>query len=57
MTNYKAQNIEPQDITWKQMKELYSDIKAYLWDDSYFFKKGHTRLIRRCVHGSEAQII
>ncbi|XP_073136930.1 uncharacterized protein [Henckelia pumila] len=40
-----------------QKNKFFHDVKFYLWDDPYVFKRCADQVIRRCVAGQEAQEI
>nr|GEW06101.1 reverse transcriptase domain-containing protein [Tanacetum cinerariifolium] len=41
----------------QQNKKFFKDVKHYFWDDTYLFKIYADQIIRRCVHGQEANDI
>nr|GEY62160.1 putative reverse transcriptase domain-containing protein [Tanacetum cinerariifolium] len=38
-------------------KKFFKDVKNYFWDDPYLFKICADQIIRRCVHGQEANVV
>nr|GEU53064.1 reverse transcriptase domain-containing protein [Tanacetum cinerariifolium] len=38
----------------QQKKKFFKDVKHYFWDDPYLFRICADQIIRRCVHGQEA---
>ncbi|GJR97293.1 reverse transcriptase domain-containing protein [Tanacetum coccineum] len=44
-------------ITTQQKKKFFKDVKHYFWDDPYLFRICADQIIRRCVHGQEANDI
>ncbi|GJY47703.1 reverse transcriptase domain-containing protein [Tanacetum coccineum] len=44
-------------MTTQQKKKFFKDVKHYFWDDPYLFCICLEQIIRRCVHGQEANDI
>ncbi|GKD78366.1 reverse transcriptase domain-containing protein, partial [Tanacetum coccineum] len=44
-------------MTTQQKKKFFKDVKHYFWDDPYLFRTCADQIIRRCVHGQEANDI
>ncbi|GJR37317.1 reverse transcriptase domain-containing protein [Tanacetum coccineum] len=44
-------------MTTQQKKKFFKDVKHYFWDDPYLFRICADQIIRRCVHGQEANDI
>ncbi|GKA40730.1 reverse transcriptase domain-containing protein [Tanacetum coccineum] len=55
--NYHAGNFIIKGMTTQQKKKFFKDIKHYFWDDPYLFRICADQIIRRCVHGQEANDI
>nr|GEZ02248.1 reverse transcriptase domain-containing protein [Tanacetum cinerariifolium] len=55
--NYHAGNFIVKGMSSQQKKKFFKDVKNYFWDDSYLFKICTDQIIRRCVHGQEANDI
>ncbi|GJZ81990.1 hypothetical protein Tco_0646984, partial [Tanacetum coccineum] len=55
--NYHAGNFIIKGITTQQKKKFFNDVKHYFWDDPYLFCICTDQIIRRCVHGQEANDI
>nr|GEU37258.1 hypothetical protein [Tanacetum cinerariifolium] len=55
--NYHAGNFIVKGISSQQKKKFFKDVKHYFWDDPYLFKICADQIIRRCVHGQEANDI
>nr|GEV54561.1 reverse transcriptase domain-containing protein [Tanacetum cinerariifolium] len=50
----------PLETLWmssQQKKKFFKDVKHYFWDDPYLFKICTDQIIRRCMHGQEANDI
>ncbi|GJU28894.1 reverse transcriptase domain-containing protein [Tanacetum coccineum] len=56
-TNFHAENFIIKGMTTQQKKKFFKDIKHYFWDDPYLFRICVDQIIRRCVHGQEANDI
>ncbi|GJZ50459.1 reverse transcriptase domain-containing protein [Tanacetum coccineum] len=54
--NYHAGNFIIKGMTTQQ-KKFFKDVKQYFWDDPYLFRICVDQIIRRCVHGQEANDI
>jgi len=57
MTNFKADNIVPDDLEWHQKRKFFKHANHYLWDDPYMFKVSTDGLIRCCVASKEANSV
>ncbi|GJX17033.1 reverse transcriptase domain-containing protein [Tanacetum coccineum] len=55
--NYHAGNFIIKGMTTQQKKKFFKDVKYYFWDDPYLFRICADQIIRRCVHGQEANDI
>nr|GEV40365.1 reverse transcriptase domain-containing protein [Tanacetum cinerariifolium] len=55
--NYHARNIIVKGMSSQQKKKFFKDVKQYFWDDPYLCKICANQIIRRCVHGQEANDI
>ncbi|GJU68745.1 reverse transcriptase domain-containing protein [Tanacetum coccineum] len=55
--NFHAGNFIIKRMTTQQKRKFSKDIKHYLWDDPYLFRICADQIIRRCVHGQEANHI
>ncbi|GJX22413.1 reverse transcriptase domain-containing protein [Tanacetum coccineum] len=55
--NFHAGNFIIKGMTTQQKKKFFKDIKHYFWDDPYLFRICADQIIRRCVHGQEANDI
>ncbi|GJZ80711.1 reverse transcriptase domain-containing protein [Tanacetum coccineum] len=55
--NYHAGNFIIKGMTTQQKKKFFKDVKHYFWDDPYLFRTCADQIIRRCVHGQEANDI
>ncbi|GJW61488.1 reverse transcriptase domain-containing protein, partial [Tanacetum coccineum] len=55
--NFYAGNFIIKGMTTQQKKKFFKDVKHYFWDDSYLFRICVDQIIRRCVHGQEANDI
>ncbi|GKB32516.1 reverse transcriptase domain-containing protein [Tanacetum coccineum] len=44
-------------MSTQQKKKFFKDVKHYFWDDPYLFRICADQIIRRCVHGQEANDI
>nr|GEV77699.1 hypothetical protein [Tanacetum cinerariifolium] len=55
--NYRAGNFIVKEMSSQQKKKFFKDVKHYFWDDPYLFKICADKIIRRCVHGQEANDI
>ncbi|GKC14260.1 reverse transcriptase domain-containing protein [Tanacetum coccineum] len=52
--NYHAGNFIIKGMTTQHKKKFFKDVKHYFWDDPYLFRTCADQIIRRCVHGQEA---
>ncbi|GKB40882.1 reverse transcriptase domain-containing protein, partial [Tanacetum coccineum] len=50
-------SLESLGMTTQQKKKFFKDVKHYFWDDPYLFRICADQIIRRCVHGQEANDI
>ncbi|GJU64945.1 reverse transcriptase domain-containing protein [Tanacetum coccineum] len=55
--NYHAGNFIIKGMATQQKKKFFKDVKHYFWDDPYLFRICADQIIRRCVHGQEANDI
>ena len=55
--NYHAGSFIRKGMSSQQKKKFFKDVKHYFWDDPYLFKICADQVIRRCVHGQEANDI
>ncbi|GJU52935.1 reverse transcriptase domain-containing protein [Tanacetum coccineum] len=55
--NFHAGNFIIKGMTTQQKKKFFKDVKHYFWDDPYLFRTCADQIIRRCVHGQEANDI
>ncbi|GKB46511.1 reverse transcriptase domain-containing protein [Tanacetum coccineum] len=55
--NYHAGNFIIKGMTTQQKKKFFKDVKHYFWDDPNLFRICANQIIRRCVHGQEANDI
>ncbi|GJT28186.1 reverse transcriptase domain-containing protein [Tanacetum coccineum] len=55
--NFHAGNFIIKGMTSQQKKKFFKDVKHYFWDDPYLFRIRADQIIRRCMHGQEANDI
>ncbi|GKC97299.1 reverse transcriptase domain-containing protein [Tanacetum coccineum] len=55
--NFHAGNIIIKGMMTQQKKKIFKDVKHYFGDDPYLFCIFADQIIRRCVHGQEANDI
>ncbi|GKA15470.1 reverse transcriptase domain-containing protein [Tanacetum coccineum] len=55
--NYHARNFIIKGMTTQQKRKFFKDIKHYFCNDPYLFRICADQIIRRCVHGEEANDI
>ncbi|GJS54881.1 reverse transcriptase domain-containing protein [Tanacetum coccineum] len=55
--NFHAGNFIIKGMTTQQKKKFFKDVKHYFWDDPYLFRNCEDQIIRKCVHGQEANDI
>ncbi|GJU69488.1 reverse transcriptase domain-containing protein [Tanacetum coccineum] len=55
--NFHAGNFIIKGMTTQQKKKFFKDVKHYFLDDPYLFRICVDQIIRRCVHGQEANDI
>nr|GEZ48431.1 hypothetical protein [Tanacetum cinerariifolium] len=55
--NFHAGNFIVKGMSSQQKKKFFKDIKHYFWDDPYLFLICADQIIRRCMHGQEANDI
>nr|GEY24143.1 reverse transcriptase domain-containing protein [Tanacetum cinerariifolium] len=55
--NFHARNFIVKGMSFQQKKKFFKDVKHYFWDDPYLFRIYADQIIRRCVHGQEANDI
>jgi len=53
LVNYLACGVLPPDLTPHMKKKLLKDVKWYIWDEPFLFKKGADQVIRRCIAEEE----
>ncbi|XP_073120818.1 uncharacterized protein [Henckelia pumila] len=53
--NFLSCGILPLDLYHHQRKKFFHDVKFYLWDDPFVYKKCSNQVIRRCVDEAEAK--
>lgn len=47
--NFHVYNFIWLDLTFQQKEKLALDVKGYIWDDSYLYKRCFKQIVRRCV--------
>ncbi|GJY60398.1 reverse transcriptase domain-containing protein [Tanacetum coccineum] len=55
--NFYAGNFIIKGMSTQQKRKFFKDVKHYFWDDPYLFRTCVDQIIRRCVHGQEANDI
>ncbi|KAL0386381.1 UNVERIFIED_CONTAM: hypothetical protein Slati_4559600, partial [Sesamum latifolium] len=55
--NFLAGNITPSHLPYQQRKKFFLDIKYYLWDGPYLYKRFGDGMVRWCVPEEEMQSI
>nr|GEU32048.1 reverse transcriptase domain-containing protein [Tanacetum cinerariifolium] len=55
--NFHAGNFIVKGMTSQQKKKFFKDVRHYFWGDPYLFRICADQIIRRCVHGQEANDI
>ncbi|GKA86322.1 reverse transcriptase domain-containing protein [Tanacetum coccineum] len=55
--NFHAGNFIIKGMMTQQKKKFFKDVKHYFWDDPYHFRISVDQIIRRCMHGQEANDI
>nr|GEZ58358.1 reverse transcriptase domain-containing protein [Tanacetum cinerariifolium] len=55
--NFHAGNFIVKGMSSQQKKKFFKDVRHYFWDDPYLFQNRVDQIIRRCVHGQEANDI
>ncbi|GKA96061.1 reverse transcriptase domain-containing protein [Tanacetum coccineum] len=55
--NFHAGNFIIKGMMTQQKKKFFKDVKHYFWDDPYLFRICADQIIRRYVHGQEANYI
>ncbi|GJS17569.1 reverse transcriptase domain-containing protein [Tanacetum coccineum] len=55
--NFHAGNFIIKGMSSQQKQKFFKDVKHYFWDDLYIFRICADQIIRRCVHGQEANDI
>ncbi|GJU75333.1 reverse transcriptase domain-containing protein [Tanacetum coccineum] len=55
--NFHAGNFIVKGMSSQQKKKFFKDVKHYFWNDPYLFWICADQIIRRCVHGQEANDI
>nr|GEW65997.1 reverse transcriptase domain-containing protein [Tanacetum cinerariifolium] len=56
-TNFNAGNLIVKAMSSEQKNKFFKDVKHYFWDDTYLFWICADQIIRRCLHGQEANDI
>nr|CAN77865.1 hypothetical protein VITISV_032367 [Vitis vinifera] len=57
IVNYLAKKILPPELTYQRRKKFFLDLKYYIWDDPFLYKKCVYQIIRRCVLEEETESI
>nr|GEV64114.1 reverse transcriptase domain-containing protein [Tanacetum cinerariifolium] len=55
--NFHAGNFIVKGMSSQQKNKFFKDVRQYFWDDPYLFQICADQIIRRCVHGQEANDI
>nr|GEZ85406.1 reverse transcriptase domain-containing protein [Tanacetum cinerariifolium] len=55
--NFNVRNFIVKGMSSQQKKKFFKDVKHYFWNDPYLFWICADQIIRRCVHGQEANDI
>nr|GEW00010.1 reverse transcriptase domain-containing protein [Tanacetum cinerariifolium] len=55
--NFHARNFIVKGMSSQQKTKFFRDVKHYFWNDPYLFWICSDQIIRRCVHGQEANDI
>nr|GEU73246.1 hypothetical protein [Tanacetum cinerariifolium] len=55
--NFYAGNFIVKGMLSQQKKKFFKDVRHYFWDDPYLFRICADQIIRRCMHGQEANDI
>ncbi|GKC19955.1 reverse transcriptase domain-containing protein, partial [Tanacetum coccineum] len=55
--NFHAGNFIIKGMMTQQKKKFFKEVKNYFWDNPYLFRICADQIIRRCVHGQEANDI
>lgn len=55
--NYLACKIIPPELTYHQKKNFFSDLKHYVWDEPFLYRKCVDCIYRRCVQEDEIENI
>nr|GEV79829.1 reverse transcriptase domain-containing protein [Tanacetum cinerariifolium] len=55
--NFHARNFIVKGMSSQQKKKFFKDVRHYFWDDPYLFWIFVDQIIRRCMHGQEANDI
>ncbi|KAL0416225.1 UNVERIFIED_CONTAM: hypothetical protein Slati_3454400 [Sesamum latifolium] len=55
--NFLVGKVIPSHLSYQQRKRFFSDIKYYLWDEPYLYKRCGDGMVRRCVLEEEMQSI
>ncbi|GJX89134.1 reverse transcriptase domain-containing protein [Tanacetum coccineum] len=55
--NFHEGNFIIKGLITQQKKKFFKDVKHYFWDDPFLFRICKDKIIRRCVHGQEANDI
>ncbi|XP_073121502.1 uncharacterized protein [Henckelia pumila] len=57
IANFLSCGAMPPELNQHQKKKFFHDVKFYLWDDPYVFKRCADQMIRRCAAGQDAHEI
>ena len=51
--NYSASGVIPSESDWTQKRKFMRDVKEYLWDELFLFKRCPNGIIRKCIPDEE----